>query len=446
MDVHPNPGPIQECLTLFHLNIRSLRHKISHLEDLASDYDILCITESHLDENILDDDISIDGFCLTRRDRNAHGGGIVVYISDKIHSKRLQHIENNNIEMICTNIEVCKESFLLLTVYRPPNSSSEFWNMFESCLDSAIDINPRIVIVGDLNVDLLAVQNHRLIDIVNHYQLNNVISLPTRIGPTRASLLDPIFLRECSNDMVDVLPIDSNISDHSATLVDILIKEKISKSYKRKIFCYKDGDFALLNSLISEINWAGTLDENSDIDVACEIFNEKITTLSRRCIPTKIITFRNNDKPWFNSELRREIRIRNRMWKKAKKSGSPFQIDKYKHQRNKVNNMKKHAREVFFLEINGIIDNLPPSDPNGFWKLVNLLTKNSGTSSSIPPLLNPDNNQVESSDQEKADILNNYFSSISNINDANVDVPDLESKTNSTLSEINITTEDFVIS
>ena len=37
--------------------------------------------------------------------------------------------------------------------------------------------------------------------------------------------------------------------------------------------------------------------------------------IAQECIPTKIITIRNNDRPWFNNEIRKEIRIRDRFRK-----------------------------------------------------------------------------------------------------------------------------------
>jgi hypothetical protein len=58
-DVHPNPGPHDYELSIFHLNARSVRNKLSYVEDIASESSILCVTESHLDTNIVDNDIII---------------------------------------------------------------------------------------------------------------------------------------------------------------------------------------------------------------------------------------------------------------------------------------------------------------------------------------------------------------------------------------------------
>ena len=61
-NVHPNPGPQDYELSIFHLNARSVRNKLSYVDDIASESSIICVTESHLDTNIIDNDILIDGF------------------------------------------------------------------------------------------------------------------------------------------------------------------------------------------------------------------------------------------------------------------------------------------------------------------------------------------------------------------------------------------------
>jgi hypothetical protein len=61
-DIHQNPGPHEYKFSVFHLNARSVLNKLSYLEDIASESSIICVTESHLDGNTLDNDITIDGF------------------------------------------------------------------------------------------------------------------------------------------------------------------------------------------------------------------------------------------------------------------------------------------------------------------------------------------------------------------------------------------------
>ena len=69
--------------------------------------------------------------------------------------------------------------------------------------------------------------------------------------------------------------------------------------------------------------------------------------IARNHISTRFVVVRPNDRPWFTSEIRRQIRIRDRLRKKALKSKNRTDITKFKLQRNKVNNMEKYAKENF---------------------------------------------------------------------------------------------------
>lgn len=52
------------------------------------------------------------------------------------------------------------------------------------------------------------------------------------------------------------------------------------------------------------------------IDVNHTVKNFTATFLGNvsECIPEVTIVIRPSDKPWFDSNLRREIRVRNRLW------------------------------------------------------------------------------------------------------------------------------------
>ena len=50
---------------------------------------LICVTESHLDENILTTDIKLPGYHEPfRNDRNCFGGGVLVYTADYLEINR----------------------------------------------------------------------------------------------------------------------------------------------------------------------------------------------------------------------------------------------------------------------------------------------------------------------------------------------------------------------
>jgi hypothetical protein len=76
------------------------------------------------------------------------------------------------------------------------------------------------------------------------------------------------------------------------------------------------------------------------MDENYQAFTNKCIEIIKKCVPQKEDTIRLNDKVWFNSELRREIRKRDRLRKLARRSNSDFNINKYKKQINHVNNLE----------------------------------------------------------------------------------------------------------
>ena len=52
----------ENILSIFHCNIRSLRNKLNYITDIIEEFDIVFFTETHLDNQVLDSDIIIEGF------------------------------------------------------------------------------------------------------------------------------------------------------------------------------------------------------------------------------------------------------------------------------------------------------------------------------------------------------------------------------------------------
>ena len=66
-----------------------------------------------------------------------------------------------------------------------------------------------------------------------------------------------------------------------------------------------------------------------------EEFTKLSLDIARQCIPTKTITVRDYDKPWFNNEIRKEIRLRDRLRINVFKFGRESDTLKYKTKNKK---------------------------------------------------------------------------------------------------------------
>lgn len=66
-------------LDILHLNIRTIKNKVAHLNKIVHDFDILCFTETHLDFNVTNESLMFDGFnTIYCKDRNCFGGGVLI--------------------------------------------------------------------------------------------------------------------------------------------------------------------------------------------------------------------------------------------------------------------------------------------------------------------------------------------------------------------------------
>ena len=163
------------------------------------------------------------------------------------------------------------------------------------------------------------------------------------------------------------------------------------------------------------------------------------------CILSKVITIRPNDKQWYDSKVRRYTKYRDRQRRIAIKKPTILNWSKYKKIRNKVNNLIKFTKRNFVSNIEHKIEDYSTNDSKCYWKSIKDLMKNYKTVDSIPVLKRNVSNTVEYcfTDEEKANCLNDYFVSVSDLDDSNSSLPPFVSKTNATLDSIVIHKSDI---
>ena len=86
---------------------------------------------------------------------------------------------------------------------------------------------------------------------------------------------------------------------------------------------------------------------DGSLEEACTSFTNIFLDMVKSCVPSKQITVRPDDKPWYDHEIRHFSSKRDRVKRKLAKSGSYVLRVQYKILRNKVNNLKKHAKKLF---------------------------------------------------------------------------------------------------
>ena len=118
-------------------------------------------------------------------------------------------------------MEICKpnsKNFIVASVYRPPDSTSEFFVDFEKMIKSIDDENKELHILGDLNCNLLNTVSDQptktLKAILETYQLSQLITEATRITNISCTLIDH-YITSMPEKINSTGVIHTGISDHS---------------------------------------------------------------------------------------------------------------------------------------------------------------------------------------------------------------------------------------
>ena len=229
-----------------------------------------------------------------------------------------------------------------------------------------------------------------------------MVSQPTHVAANGgASLIDlvllsnPQQLHECS--VIPELP----HSDHNGISVTMNWKTARDNGTKssRPIWRYALADFPRARELLEDTNWDSIL--SGDVDQAWSLWHQKFLDIMEQCIPKGSLPKRKCP-PWISKRMVSAIRKRNACYRRAKRTGSPMLLSRYKHLRNKVVGMVKRGKSDY-------LDTLKSASCKEFWKAVKNLN---GRQCSIPPLNH--SGKTANSDREKANMLNNYFSSCFN--------------------------------
>ena len=95
------------------------------------------------------------------------------------------------LNIIWFELHVPNYKILICAVYRSPSANHPFWDNFQASIERAYESAGKVMITGDLNVNLFVETNNKLSDIINIFNIKYVVKEPNRNG----SLLNPVNFR-----------------------------------------------------------------------------------------------------------------------------------------------------------------------------------------------------------------------------------------------------------
>ena len=110
-----------ECLTLGHLNIRSLLPEIDEIRNVmsVSNFDIIAVCETWANYTMMDSKVVNEGYQVYREDRfNSNGGGVRLYLKNEYNFTVCHDRMFNDVEALWGELNVDSQKLLMSVIYR----------------------------------------------------------------------------------------------------------------------------------------------------------------------------------------------------------------------------------------------------------------------------------------------------------------------------------------
>lgn len=401
-------------------NIRSLHAHHQELEALLAlincQFDIICFTESWLsDAN--KDLIKFEGYTgyhSLRRD-NRQGGGVSVFVNDRLTAIQLETttISTESIETLFIKITSATNNLMLGTIYKPPIADCD---AFTTTLQGLINLSSGnrfadIIICGDFNMDLLNLENHsgtlNFLNSMNTLSLIPLITKPTRITNTSATLIDNLFVNGSCQLMAGI--IISDITDHFPIFYirKGFHSRTIHQAQQIQYRIINENTLHNLSDMLSTIDF-GYIQECNDIDEAVIMLFNSINECYKVCCPIRVKTISPKDfrKPWITNEVKANVKRRQNYFILYRQNKISW--DTYSRFRNYVTSQIRTSKLNYFSRKFTEFK----SSTKATWKMINNILKprNMGNKEAIKKVI-IDNVTYET----KIDISNAFNSFFVNI-------------------------------
>lgn len=287
-----------DLFNICHINVQSLTaRRFSKFNELKMNLfdcnlDMICMTETWLDDSIENRMIAVDGYKIYRNDRTRHGGGICVYVRKNLVCRVLEasSIVGNDAritEFMCFEVMSGKDRIMLAVYYNPPDVDCS--NTLMQHFDQFTVKYKSTFFIGDFNTDLLKnnSRQRRFRDVISGMSYVCVNNEPTYFHNTGCSMLD-LFLTDsldkvCKHDQIS-LP---GISHHDMIFVSLKIEApnvNVNASYRD----YAHFDANALQNAFNAINWNEYFSQD-DPDLLLQFLNEKLLMMHDSYIPLRMI-------------------------------------------------------------------------------------------------------------------------------------------------------------
>ena len=322
------------------LNINSLSGKFDEVQEWMEAFAILSIQETKSDRSFSDSQFAITGYNMHRRDRKKGGGGIVVYVRKSLPSYRLKTKTN--------------ETEAILWIFKWVNNIFLYY--------AAISHHQYTTTYLQMRCVLFLTQRSQigLTYICDIYDLQNLITTPTRISRTKQSCIDIIAANVPAFELQSGI-LEPGLSDHK--LVYTILNRKAMKptTIFTKARCFKSFNEEAFNKDLECVTYI--FDDVNDI---CWAWEKMYTNVLNGHAPIKSKRCRNaaRKSKFVTPEIKKAMWKRNALKRKFNNTRSADDWEAYRSQRNRVVALRRKSIIRHFDQL----CSSRAGNPREFWK------------------------------------------------------------------------------
>ena len=322
----------------YYTNADGMMNKRKEIEVFIELYkpEIIGIVESGCNKEVLDSEISFNGYKLFRKDKE-HGdgrkGGALLYIHQSLKAVQSYKFDELSMESsIWYEVELSdNENLLVGLVYRSPNSTSENNEALRKQLLHTATLNHinNMLVFGDFNFREINWKHNTVsaglnsepqafMDVIQDLLLVQHVEEFTRSREgQRPSLLDCVFTNdENSIDEIVHRPAVGK-SDHDCLTWTYLCRAQTIQSRKEKLN-YNKGDYNAMKSQFANTDWKGKIDDLS-CNAAWEVFQTEYKQAVDKHVPLKKI--KTNKKPlWMKAGVKKSVKKKHHLYMKYRQT------------------------------------------------------------------------------------------------------------------------------
>ena len=374
------------------------------------------LSESKLECNDTNHRFTNCNYKLFRRDRNKHGGGLMIYVRHEYQI--IESFNSPDFEMMHLKKNINSVSCDFILSYKPPNDDDNEFLDYQNAFIMNLNMSNPIFLIGDFNMDFLSSKGDALRQFMVDVNMKNYITSSTRdftynmkkTSSTRdtSTLLDVIIH---NNDVIkSTNTLSCSFSDHKFIIAHLSL-EKL-KPVKQEVFSRGLTD-AKMNEIIEILNHQSFdyLNEKADCSVQWESLKTHISSIMDEFAPLKRVEIRNSKIkkrfPWIDAELMKLKTIRDVAYRDRETVVNGRNL--YKNARQdyqKLNRIK--IKEFFSTRLITAFDS-----SKSFWKFYKneFKTKNSKDDTNCVESLVVNSSHIQQP-QQIANVFNSFFTTI----------------------------------